>query len=57
MPERKCNCANCDRHCCKKELTDGAWGICLLYLGTKWLTKKEAENSVCGDWEIENLPF
>lgn len=45
------NCAFCGRHSCDKVLTHGAWGICLLYLGTNWSSQAEAEKSICGDWE------
>jgi hypothetical protein len=47
-------CANCGKHSCTKLLTHGAWGICLLYLGTNWSTKEDAEKNVCGDWEPIN---
>ena len=51
MQDKYTSCAFCGKHSCDKALTHGAWGICLLYLGTVFATKKDAEESLCGDWE------
>ena len=51
MQDKYTSCAFCGRHSCDKLLTHGAWGICLLYLGTNWSSQEESEKYTCGDWE------